>query len=170
MTLWYGAQASVKIGDALSSVATDSTLESQFTGTDFSAEVKEIRFTGGEASVDVLNVMGDQVKEESRPGLKSVEFTMIFSDIDALEWFGGSASAIGATGYERISFSDKTGSKENKAILFKVTDGTNTVVILMNNAWFTTTGEISLAADGSAELTMTAVCLIDDYYVEDNIS
>jgi len=171
MALFYGNQATVTVGATIATVSSTATLDSQQSGTDFSAEIKEISFSGGESGVEALNVLGDQLKEESRPDLKTCEFTMTFEDIDMLESFFGTASAVGSTGYSRVDAeTEKTGNREDKSILFTLTSGSDVIAILMNDAWFTTTGDISLAADGSAELTMTAVCLLKDFYMEDNIS
>jgi hypothetical protein len=76
---------------------------------------------------------------------------------------------VGSTGYTRYSGTDMTGSRENKAILFGFTDGTTTINLMMNNVWFTKDPEISLTADGHVEVKITAVSLISDWYVEDNI-
>jgi len=172
MTLWYATQGTVSIGDAMSSVSTTTDLKSDFdanaNGADFSADLKEVTFGGGAAGVDVLNVFSTQLKEEKRPELRTVDFTLVASDIDALEWIFGTATYVTGS-YYRVNGSDKTGNRENKSILFTLTNGTNTVNVLMNNAYFTTTGEISLAADGTAELTMSAVCLVKDFYAEDDI-
>jgi len=173
MSLWYGNQATVEIGDPVDDVSTDESLSSQFSGVsesvDISAEVKEVTFGGGEASVDVLNVFGTQLREESRPDLRTAEFTMTFEDVGLLENFFGDVQAV-SSNYYRITGAEKTGNREDKCIFFKLTNGTDEVCVMMNNAWFTTSGEISLAADGSAELTMEASCLIKDFHAEDNIT
>ncbi len=174
-TMWYGKQASVQIGAAWAAISTSTDLQTDFTanasGTDFSAEVTDITINDGEAGVEVLNVFGDQIKQESRPGLVSVDFTMVFSDIDMFEQLFGAATTITGT-WKRISGAEKTGIKTDKAILFKLTKTigatTYTIHYLMNYAWFTTGGEITLAGDGRAEWTGNAVCLIDDRYIEDN--
>jgi hypothetical protein len=173
--MWYGEQASVQIGSAWTTISTSTDLQTDFTsnasGTDFSAEVTDITITDPEACVEALNVLGSQLKQESRPGLVNVDFTMVFSDIDMFEQLHGAATTI--TGdWKRISGGEQTGTRPDKSILFKLTktvSGTTyTIHYLLNNAWFTSGGEISLAGDGRAEWTGSAVCLVDDRYIEDN--
>jgi len=167
MPIWYGKEASVKIGDAITVTATD-TLWNLVTGTDYSAECKDLTINPGEAGADVLNVYGDQVLEESRPEVITADFTMIFSDIDI--WKMSMATTDAYTGYERYKGEDQTGARTKKAIVFRVLGATKgTLHALLNNAVITAQGEMSLAADGSAEQTFSAVCLKKDFYVEDNI-
>jgi len=128
-----------------------------------------LRISTGEHGMDVLNVYGDQLLEESRPGLVTADFTMVFSDIDMFEHTFGAATSVGTTGFSRISGADKTGSRTAKAILFTLSNSNKgTIYCLLNNAYFTSSGEITLAADGRAEWTGTAVCKISDFYIEDN--
>lgn len=163
--VWYGKEAAVKIGNALGSVSTAQTLWVQVTGTDFSAECKELTINPGEAGMDVLNVYGDQLLEESRPELVTAEFTMVFTDVDIWGFSFGTSSA--PTGYTRYIGQDSTGNRSKKAIVFKLASPTKgTLHALMNNAYITEMGEVTLAADGSAEQTFTAVCKLSDFYVE----
>ena len=163
--VWYGKEAAVKIGDALTTVSTAETLWAQVTGTDYSAECKELTINPGEAGIDVLNVYGDQLLEESRPELVTAEFTMVFTDVDI--WGMSFGTATGPSGYTRYQGQDKTGSRTAKAIVFKLASSTKgTLHALMNNAYITAMGEMTLAADGSAEQTFTAVCKLSDFYVE----
>lgn len=167
---FYGNEATVKIGSNVTTVTTDSNLEDQIDGdnaTDFSAEVTEITVTDPEAGVDVLNVFGTQLKEESRPDLVEVDFTMVFSDIDMFEHLHGSkASITTGSSWVRISGGDQTGSRPDKAILFKLAKGSKQINLLLNEAWFQSGGELGLAADGRAEWSATAVCLVEDRYIE----
>lgn len=160
---WYGKEAAVKIGGTIT-VGTTSSLWDQVTGTDYSGETKELRINPGEAGVDVLNVYGDQLIEESRPELVTADFTMVFTDTDIWAFSFATTDAYSGT---RLVGQDATGSRTKKAIVFKVADSTKgTINVLMNNAYITAQGEVSLAADGSAEQTFTAKCLISDFYVE----
>jgi len=175
MTLWYATQATVSIGDAWTGVSTTQDLATDFannaSGSSVSAKLKEVTFGGGAAGADVLNVFNTQYKEEKRPELRTCDLTLVFQDISDLEYFGLSTQTESnpSGSYYRWSFVDSTGDRKDKAILIKLTDGTKQINILMNHAYFTTTGEISLAADGTAELTISAGCLVKDFYAEDNI-
>ena len=174
--LFFGKRAIAYVGDTIDSVSTTQDLVTAHSGslTDYSGEVTELRFGDGEADVSELNVFGAQLVDESRPSLKTAEFTLVLDSaqgISTLEWFGSSSQSEATAGsFNRWSFEDITGDRKKKAILFVVTDGTNTAHVLMNNAYFTTTGEITQNADGHTEIGMTAKCLINDYYVEDNIA
>ena len=163
---WYGTQGDLIIGDALSSVATDSSLDNQLTGTSYKGIVKEVSVSPGEHGVDVINVFGGQLVEESRPEMVTVELTLVFDNLDVFEEFLGTASTVGTTNFERISGSDNTGSRTKKAILIKLVSGSKQWNILLNNAYFTVGGEISMPGDGSFEVTATAKCLRSDYYIE----
>jgi len=172
-SLWYGAQAEVHIGDAID-VSEDSDLKSQMSEEeDYSAQVRDITFSGAEADVSVLNVFGDQLKEESRPEVKTVDFTMSFEDPDMMTELHDDISDVDQgedPDFRRIRGGDHTGDRKDRAILFHLEDGQgNQVNLLLNNAWFTSGGEVSLDADGTAELSISAAGLVSDLYVEDNI-
>jgi len=105
--VWYGKQAAVKIGTALTSVSTAQTLWNQVTGTEYSGECKELTINPGEAAVDVLNVFGSQLIEESRPELVRADFTMVFTDVDIWGEIGWT-SATAPSGFTRYVGTDKT--------------------------------------------------------------
>ena len=178
MGLFYGARANCWVGDTIGTVSTTDDLVTAHSGslTDFAGAVTELRISDGEADVSELNLYGTQEVDESRPGLKTAEFTLVMTNdgtiggVNPLEFFGTSGQSESSVGsFKRWTFSDNTGNKQKKAILFKVTDGTNTTQILMNDVYFTTTGEVTQAADGHTEISMTGKCLVSDYYIEDNI-
>jgi len=165
--VFHGREATVQIGDALD-VADDSSLEDQISGTDFSAILTEITLTDPEASVEVQNTFGGQVMSESPHDLVEIEFTARFQDLGLMEQFHGSTSSVGTTSFTRINGGTTIGNRPNKSILFKVEKDGDIINYLMNNAIFQQMGEISLAGDGAAEITGTAVCRVDDRYVEVN--
>lgn len=164
----HGKNAALKIGAALSGTpgTSGTDLWAQVTGTDYSGECKELSINPGEHGVDVLNVYGDQLVEESRPEMVKADFTMVLTDVDV--WSESFATAGSApSGYIRYQGTDATGARTKKAIVFQGSTSTfGTIHALMNNSYITAMGEISLAADGSAEQTFSAACLINDYYVE----
>ena len=168
---FYGNQITCKIGSAITTIDTTADLSTDFTaeaaGEDFSNEVTECTFTDGESGVEVLNVFGTQLKGESRPELVRVDFTMVADDMAMFNQFYGSTTTV-ATTWQRQVCAEKTGSREDKSVLFIVTDGTRTQHILMNNAWFVSGGEFSLPADGRVMWSGSAVCLVSDLYTEDN--
>ena len=154
MSLWYGNQAKVRIGSAVTVNSARFLPYEMASETDISANVKEISISGGESGVEALNVYGSQLKEESRPDLKTIEFTMTFEDISMAQNFFGTESAVGSTGYSRVEAeTELTGDKESKAILFTITSQPYTEV----------TAEAVGTGGGTASETMT---LDNDYVID----
>jgi len=169
--VFHGREATVKIGDAISDVNTTDDLETQLDNDspkDFSAILTEITLTDPEASVEVQNTFGGQVMSESPHELVEIEFTARFQDLDLMEQFIGDTTSVGTTSFTRVNGGTEIGNRPNKAILFKVEKDGDVINYLMNNAIFQQMGEISLAGDGAAEITGTAVCRVNDRYVERN--
>jgi len=166
--VFHGREAVVSIGDAFD-VQDDTQLDTQMNNeTDFSAVVTEITLTDPEASVEVQNTFGGQVMSESPHDLVEIEFTARFQDLGLMEQFYGDANTVSNTSFTRISGGTTIGNRPDKAILFKVEKDGDKVNYLMNHAIFQQMGEISLAGDGAAEITGTAVCRVNDRYVENN--
>ncbi len=171
--LWYSREATVKMGQAFTPIGTTTSLETQFdasaTGSDYTGRCKEVRLGGGTFDVELLNLFGDnQAMDEKRPELKSAEFTLIYQDEDIGELAYGTGISIGATGFNRIEGADNSGCRTKRALFFKLYDCSSSgeqVNILMNNS-YVTDREISLTQDGSVEETLTAKCIITDYYEE----
>jgi hypothetical protein len=174
--IWYGRNANVVIGTAIT-VATTSTLWAQATaasGYNITNLCKDLKITPGESGVDALNVFGTQLLEEKRPALVTADFTIVFTNIDS---FGSTNTWTSVTtppaGYTRFTGLDSTGNKTKRCIGFSLvqtgTNGQGTVNALMNNAIISNQGDLSIAADGSAEQTLSAVCQLTDFSVEDNI-
>ena len=107
--------------------------------------------------------------EEKRPDMVTADFTLMFSNTDQIGSLTSWSTVAPSSGYTRYQGVDATGNRTKRAIAFQVAQsGVGTVNILMNNAVMTGQGDMSLAADGSAEQTMGAACLLSDFYVEDN--
>lgn len=174
---FHGQESVVEIGDALSSVTSDNPLDEQMSNaTEFSARIIDITVTDPEASIDIENTFGGQVKTESPPDLVEVDFTCRFKDIEMFEQLHGTGSTYTTSGdsytWTRISGTKDVGRKRNRAILFRMKKTVNStdyeLNYLLNNAVFQQMGEISMEADGVAELTGTAVALVGDRYIEKN--
>lgn len=170
--LWYSREAQVKMGQAFTVEAAESledTFDDHASGSDYTGRCKEVRIGGGTFDVDLMNLFGDnQAMDEKRPELRSAEFTLIYKDIDIAELAYGSGSSVGSTGFTRVSGSDTSGCRTKRAILFHLEDcaaSGEEVNILMNNA-YVTDREVNLTADGSVEETLTAKCIITNYYEE----
>lgn len=165
--VFRGKNARIKIGNALSGTpGTSSTdLYSQVSGTDFSGDCKEVTINPGAHGVEIINVFGDQLIDENRPELVTADFTMVYSDVDI---FGLSfaTAATAPSGYTRYQGTDSTGSRTARALGFQVYTSSSTANALMNNAYIVDRGEVSINAEGHAEQTFSAACLVKDYFVE----
>jgi len=189
--VFHGREAEVRIGDAFDTsgeVQVDGTaqpfaetpLHKAFDGeaspNDRSGILTEITLTDPEASVDVQNTFGGQVMTESPHDLVEIEFTARFQDIQMVEELMDQGEDVGSSEFTRVSGGTTIGNRPNKAILFSVekdrsgSGSPDKVNYLMNNAIFQQMGEISLAGDGAAEITGTAVGRVADRFIEDNFS
>jgi len=179
--VWHGREAEVNIGDAIDpsgitdfdSQSLKTSFEAEASGSDRSGILTEITLTDPEAGVEIQNTFGGQVMTESPHDAVEIEFTARFQDISMIEEMMGEGSTVAATEngtFTRVNGGTTIGNRPNKAILFRVEKDGNIVNYLMNNAIFQQMGEISLAGDGAAEITGTAVCRVADRYVEDNFS
>lgn len=177
--VYYGRDATVEFADPLESVEEDDTLANQISdSTDFSGKITEITVTDPEASSEVQNTFAGQIKTQTPYDLVTIEFTMRFQDIEGYEQIHGSDdNTVSFTDsddeeWTRITGSQGPGDRNELAILFKLErtiDGEDYIIhYLLDDATFDQFGEISLAGDGSAEITGTATALIEDRYIEQN--
>jgi hypothetical protein len=167
--VFHGREATVKIGDALDSITDTDSLDTQIENTtDFSGILTEITLTDPEASVEVQNTFGGQVMSESPHELVEIEFTARFQDTKLLQELHGESSTTAASEFTRVEGGTTIGSRPQSAILFRVEKDGDIINYLMNNAIFQQMGEISLAGDGAAEITGTAVCRVGDRVFEKN--
>jgi hypothetical protein len=175
--LWYAPQAVVTINNtALTAVGTTSTLLSQATGgLTVTTFCKDLKISLGSRDYSAVNVLGtSQLGQQGRPDVIEASLTLVYQDADTMTGFGGAGTTItiGTTTvtYKRYQGGEKaSGDRAASAFLFSITDGTSTVNCLLNNA-YTTSRDISLAADGHVEETITVKCLAQNYYEEDNLS
>ena len=173
-TPWYSEQAKVEVGATIATVATNTSLDNSFSGTDFTADVKDFSITGGERDLDTTKTLGyNEIEELKRSTPITATFTLATRDHDWFEfWLGTRAIVTGSIyrmrGGEKAS-GGNYGQRAKKAVLITMTDGTNTVRILMNSAAFTNIEE-SLAADGTAEQKVTVKCLASNFYWEDDFT
>jgi hypothetical protein len=172
--VFHGREATVIIGKELDSISSTESLAKQLTDTTtFSGILTEITLTDPEASVEVQNTFGGQVMSESPHELVEIEFTARFEDTKLMEELHGE-STTAATDFQRVQGGTTIGSRPQSAILFRVEKGGSQeedgdiINYLMNNAIFQQMGEISLAGDGAAEITGTAVCRVGDRIFEKN--
>lgn len=175
MALWRAKEATVKIAPTIAAISGSETIESQLSSAvDWSAEVKNIEITGGEADTESVFLFGaaaggqqNAEVEEQNMTMREFSATVTYQDEDAAELSTSAAAEVGSTGYNRIQ---GDGTRTRYVVFVKFTDGVNTAVIAMNNADFTMTGDISLDAEGHAEQTIKAKCLAKDYYEESDFN
>jgi len=173
--IWYGRNANVCIGTALAAVGTTGSLwalATAATALNVTNYCKDLKIAPGETGVDALNVFGTQLLEEKRPNLVTADFTMVFTNIDSWGSTNTWSTVAASSGYTRFQGTDSTGNKTKRCVGFSLqqtgTNGQGTVNVLMNNAIISNQGDLSVAADGSAEQTLSAVCQLTDFYAEDN--
>jgi len=175
MALWRAKQATIKIAETIASVSSTVALNDatqQTSAVDFSGKIKSIDISGAESDVDSVFLFGknsngsqNSITNESSTSMRELSGTLIYQDISASELGTSAKTAVGATGFNRIiGGTDRT----LKSILITFTDGTNTVNVLMNDAYATKLGDIKLDAEGHAEQEITFKCLAQDYYEEDD--
>jgi len=130
---------------------------------------KDIRITGGDRDVESVKAFGyNEHLDERRAVVNEASFTLIHESKETGVYEDGDPQLVGATAYYRIHGGEKAANdRTKKSICFSFYDGTNHVNVMMNDAQFTTR-EMSLAADGHMEETITAKCLASDYYEEDD--
>lgn len=167
MALWRAKLATLMIGSYVATVAT-TPLNVQVTATDYSAEVKNVSISGAEADVSSVYTFGASAEgiqnaetEESNMTMREFTGTLVYKDADTALLIGNTVA--GPSGYTRTR-GDTTRTK--KAILLTFTDGTLRVSCLLNNAYITKIGDISLDAEGHAAQEIAAKCLALDYYEE----
>lgn len=168
--VYHGRQATVQVGDALSTIDESTELGSQFTSnTDYSGDVMDITVTDPEASIELENTFGGQFKVETPSDLVEIEVTMRFNDQEVFELIHGTAEDVGTdTDWTRISGTQGPGQTPENAFMFELEKGGDIVRYFANNAMFQSFGEVSLDAEGFAEVTGVLVCLVEDRYIEQN--
>jgi len=172
---YTGKEGTVKFADVITNVSSSTPLGQQISNSvDLSGDIKDITITDPEAGVEVEDTFGAQIKAESPADLVTVDFTFRFRDLEAFQRMHDDDTAdtftASSTTWTRVSGGPDIGSRRDSSILFKLKktiDGTDYIMnYLLNNAIFSQTGDLSLDADGNAELSATATALIEDRYVE----
>lgn len=171
MVLWRAKEATVSIGDLIPAIGSTAVLDGQMlNAVDWSGKIKNLEISGAEADTESVYLFGAEVGgqqnaeiEEQNMSQRELSGTLIFVDQDAAGLATTAAVAVGATDFNRIQ---GDGTRVQKAILITFADGTNTVNVMLNNAYFNKLGDISLDAEGHAEQEITAKALAKDYYEE----
>lgn len=176
--VYHGRQAEVEVGDPitvpeLSEDGTDSDIrtiignDTGHTKTVYTGEVMDISITDPEASIELENTFGGQFMVETPADLVEIEVTMRFQDQEVFEEIHGTAKDVDGT-WSRIEGTQGPGNFPEKSFLFELDDNGDKVRYLANKARFQSFGEVSLDAEGFAEITGVIVCLVEDRYIEQN--
>lgn len=175
-TLRMSENFTVEIGAAVASVASGSTLDSQHSGTDVTDNIKEVSISGGERDLETMKLLGyNESRDLKRATILTCTFTTVAGQgnaaaaVDWESWMMGVAQAVTGAYYRNIGGEKSSNDRTGYGVLIKWTDGTNNIVILLNNAYATTT-EWGLTADGSWEQTVTFKCLASEFYYEDDFA
>lgn len=167
--VFHGRQATVQVGDPIDGVSDTEDISSQFTSnTDYTGDVMDITVTDPEAAIELENTFGGQFKVETPSDLVEIEVTMRFRDQEVFSEIHGTSSSVGSTDFNRISGTTGPGNTPEKGFLFELEKDGDIVRYFANYAMFQSFGEVSLDAEGFAEITGTVVCLVEDRYIEQN--
>lgn len=172
MALIRAKEATIKIGSALASVGTSTTLETQITGTvDYSGKVRDIKISGGESSTELVPLFGtdtngrQNMDSYNKPAtLREFSGTLILNDNTISALNAGSTTTIGATGYTRLQ---GDGALLKRALYCKLVDASGAILnCVLNNSTSVKLGDIKLDSEGFAEQEITFKCLARDYFEE----
>jgi len=173
MAIWEAREAQVNIGSSVT-VGSTSTLLAQVSATDFTGRVKDVKISGGERDVESIPLLGEdstgyanqEIFQKSVGSLREVSMTLIYTDSDISALGMGTVATSGsASGYSRLQGDQ---ALTQKAVLVSFNSGSNYVNVLLNNAYVTKLGDLSIEADGHLTQEVTLKCLAKDYYEEDN--
>ena len=166
--VFHGRQATVELGDSLPSIDGSTDLRSQFSSNvEYTGDVMDITIADPEDPIELENTFGGQFKVETPSDLVEVEVTLRFNDQKVFETLHGSSEDVDGT-WSRIDGSTDPGSTPVKAFLFELDRDGETIRYFLNDAIFQSFGEVTLDAEGFAEVTGSIVCVVADRYIEQN--
>jgi len=171
--VYHGRQATVEIGDTITVSDTEDIGTTFSNATDYSGDVMDITVTDPDAAIELENTFGGQFKVQTPSDLVEIEVTMRFRDQGVFEEIHGEATQVDTGAWNRISGALGPGNRKERAFLFELSKpdgsgGQDTVRYFANNAYFQSFGEVSLDAEGFAEISGVLVCLVEDRYIEQN--
>jgi len=170
---FHGRQAEVYVADAIerSELDSDTPIDEQLddaTETVYTGDVMNIEISDPEASVEVENTFGGQFKQETPADGVEIDVTMRFRDLEVFEEMHGDAEDVGSTDFRRIEGSEEPGSRTERLFVFELQDGDDVLRYAANKALFQQFGDVSLDADGFAEISGVVMTLIEDRIIEQN--
>lgn len=177
--LWEAKDATVYVGNTITTVATTSTLYSQSTAStgakNMTAIVKSVKFKPGAHDVDKVDTFGtvsgslgyypNQFISQGRPDLAEVELTLLPQTSDSSVWFGSTGGVVVTGGAMRCIGADVTslGARAKMNVMSHVTNSSGYYTFLANNA-IVTSIDNSLDVDGHIEQTVTFKALNADCF------
>ncbi len=184
MALWRAPHAEVKV-DLASNVTltTSAALDTFFSSaTSISGKMKNVSVVVPEGDVELVNYLGvtssfQNADLDQKPfSIAELSGTLILGHDEVLEGqtahthlFFGAGTAISTTHHRYQAGSITTGDfdRPESAWLINITDGTDEVNMVLDNAFITKFGDVKIdGADGHWEVDVTVKCKPADFYME----
>lgn len=167
--VWMAKEAIIKFQIAGTITAGTALTNSFGSGTAVQAVMKDITITEPMGDIDKIDLLGTDASgyknaevEEKPASLAEVSGTLILpGDITYIESYIYDAGSA-YSGFTR--FSPGKASRRKLGILLNLTDGTDVVNFVLNNAYPTARDTKVTGADGHFETSFTAKCLPRDFY------
>lgn len=170
---FHGRQANVYVADPIDREAleSDTPIDEQLddtTETVYTGDVMDIEISDPEATVEVENTFGGQFKQETPSDGVEIDVTMRFRDMEVFKEMHGEATDVGDTDFRRIEGTEEPGSRTERLFVFELQDGDDVLRYAANQALFEQFGDVSLDADGFAEISGIVMALVEDRIIEQN--
>lgn len=170
--VYHGRQAEVHVADTLEEIPAEDDIYSFITEeaspTEYTGDVLDIDINDPEAPVEVENTFGGQFTVEEPSDLVEIEVTMRFRDIEIFSEMHGEPEEVGDTEFTRIEGAEGPGGRLKRAFLFRMEAEGDIVHYFINDALFQQIGDVTLDADGFAEISGTIVALVEKRVIESN--
>src|SRR4030042_3163531 len=175
--VWHARETEVEFSLASAvTISTSAAIDTFFTGSSMAGNMKNVTIVVPEGAIEKIDLLGEtsnfqNAELEMKPyGLATISGTLVLPGDEVLEtFFMGPSGTVVTGGFTRYQAgSSATSSKRPQiAILVNLTDGTDEVSIVLDDAYITKLGDKKISgADGHWEMDFEAVCLPSDYYEE----
>jgi hypothetical protein len=165
---YYGTDALVYIHTTTTTVPTNAVIAT--TGTEYTAELKDFKITGGERDLESIKLLGfTEQANFKRASVIEVTGTLLFRDIDVWEMANGTVTTP-TTSVKRTQFGEKSSSdRVPRAVFLKVARGSATsyMLVLLNGAYMKMGPEVNVTPEDAIEQTVTFQCLASSVYAEE---
>ena len=185
MALWRAPHAEVKVDLASNvTITTSAALDTFFSSaTSISAYMKNVTVIVPEGDVELVNFLGvtssfqNTELDQKAFGLAELSGTLILGHDEVLEGqtshthlFFGAGTGVDSNAFYRYQAGSITNGEFNRPVsgwLINITDGTDEVNMVLDNALITQFGEVKIDdADGHWEVDVTVKCKPADFYME----